>query len=75
MPDLQVLTFQELIDLFIAAAKEFEEVMVGDAAMEELDTLQVQIFTIKDHIYKKSNLNPWGLTSNCYSYNSFINGN
>lgn len=75
IPNLDNLSSDELIDLFISTAKQFEEEMLTEPAVEELDRLQVHIAVIKDEIYKKSHLSPEALVNGGYFYKSFINRN
>lgn len=75
IPDLHNLNTAELIDLFINTGKQFQDGILRNASIEDLDRLQVQIATIKDEIYKKSNLSPESSINNDFFYTSLMNRN
>jgi hypothetical protein len=74
IPNLEVLSTPQLLDLFINIANQFEQAMIKNVSIQELDHLQIQIATIKDEIFKKSDLNR-EVADNKFFYTSFINKN
>jgi hypothetical protein len=53
--NLQEFTSIQLVDLFVAKAREFEQEMENDSSLHQLDHLQAQLNIIKDEIFKRSN--------------------
>jgi hypothetical protein len=70
--NLEELSSSELIDLFIKVTNQFLDAIQNGAATNDLDSLQLEIATIKDEIHRKQHLSPESTLRNNFFYTSVL---